>query len=182
MTKLLKTGNVLLLGGILLLSACGARDANQPKPDSVIASVPTATPALTPTPTPIPAILDSDPDSIAEWVLNGDPDEDDAEEDDDWVQDDGDAEEDEYTDQYENAESYEVGIVEDDEYTDQGAEGNQATALEIADVYSEPGGDPDTIIGTIDANERVTIQGNEDGWFVINYNGTRAYVNSELFG
>ena len=172
MTKLLKTGNVLLLGGILLLSACGARDANQPKPDSVIASVPTATPALTPTPTPIPA----------EWVLNGDPDEDDAEEDDDWVQDDGDAEEDDYTDQYENAESYDVGIVEDDEYTDQGAEGNQATALEIADVYSEPGGDPDTIIGTIDANERVTIQGNEDGWFVINYNGTRAYVNSELFG
>ena len=29
--------------------------------------------------------------------------------------------------------------------------------------------------------ERVTIQGNVDGWFVINYNGRRAYVNSELF-
>ena len=179
MTKLFKTGTVILLSGILLLSACGAKDANQPKPDSVIASVPTATPALTPTPTPIPAVLESDPDSIPEWVLNGDPDDDDEDESDDWVQDDGDDVE--YDDQSENVEYYEVGIVEDDEYTDQGAEGNKAVALEIADVYSEPGGDPNTIIGTIDADERVTIQGNVDGWFVINYNGRRAYVNSELF-
>jgi hypothetical protein len=177
MTRLLKTGTVILLGGILFLSACGARDANQPKPDSVIAAVPTATPALTPT--PIPAVLESDPESIAEWVLSGDTDLNENEESDDWVQDDGDAVEDE--DQTENTEYYEVGIVEDNEDTDQGGEGNQATALEIADVYSEPGGDPDTIIGTIDADERVTIQGNVDGWFVINYNGRRAYVNSELF-
>jgi hypothetical protein len=177
MTRLLKTGTVILLGGILFLSACGARDANQPKPDSVIAAVPTATPALTPT--PIPAVLESDPESIAEWVLSGDTDLNENEESDDWVQDDGDAVEDE--DQTENTEYYEVGIVEDNEDTDQGGEGNQATALEIADVYSEPGGDPDTIIGTIDADERVTIQGNVDGWFVINYNGQRAYVNSELF-
>ena len=180
MTKLFRTGTVILFGGILLLCACGSRDANQPKPDSVIASVPTATPALTPTPTPIPAILESDPDSIAEWVLNGDPDEDDLEESDDWVQDDGDAEKDE--DQSGNVEYYDVGVVEDDEDTDQGAEGNTAIALEIADVYSEPGGDSDTIIGTIDTDERVTILGNEDGWFVINYNGQRAYVDSELFG
>ena len=178
MTRLLKTGTVILLGGILFLSACGARDANQPKPDSVIAAVPTATPALTPT--PIPAVLESDPESIADWVLSGDTDLNENEESDDWVQDDGDAVEDE--DQTENTEYYEVGIVEDNEDTDQGGEGNQATALEIADVYSEPGGDPDTIIGTIDADERVTIQGNVDGWFVINYNGQRAYVNSELFG
>lgn len=172
MTKLLKTGTVILLGGVLLLNACGSKDANQPKPDSVIASVPTATPALTPT--PIPAVPT---DSIAEWVLNGDTDEDETEESDDWVQDDGDAVEyEEPADDYQD-----VGIIEDDEYTDQGAEGNQATALEIADVYSEPGGDPNTIIGTIDADERVTIQGNVDGWFVINYKGTRAYVNSELF-
>jgi hypothetical protein len=177
MTRLLKTGTVILLGGILFLSACGAKDANQPKPDSVIAAVPTATPALTPT--PIPAVLESDPESIAEWVLSGDTDLNENEESDDWVQDDGDAVEDE--DQTENTEYYEVGIVEDNEDTDQGGEGNQATALEIADVYSEPGGDPDTIIGTIDADERVTIQGNVDGWFVINYNGQRAYVNSELF-
>ena len=177
MTRLLKTGTVILLGGILFLGACGARDANQPKPDSVIAAVPTATPALTPT--PIPAVLESDPESIAEWVLSGDTDLNENEESDDWVQDDGDAVEDE--DQTENTEYYEVGIVEDNEDTDQGGEGNQATALEIADVYSEPGGDPDTIIGTIDADERVTIQGNVDGWFVINYNGRRAYVNSELF-
>ena len=177
MTRLLKTGTVILLGGILFLSACGARDANQPKPDSVIAAVPTATPALTPT--PIPAVLESDPESIAEWVLSGDTDLNENEESDDWVQDDGDAVEDEY--QSENTYYYEVGIVEDNEDTDQGGEGNQATALEIADVYSEPGGDPDTIIGTIDADERVTIQGNVDGWFVINYNGRRAYVNSELF-
>ena len=177
MTRLLKTGTVILLGGILFLSACGARDANQPKPDSVIAAVPTATPALTPT--PIPAVLESDPESIAEWVLSGDTDLNENEESDDWVQDDGDAVEDE--DQTENTEYYEVGIVEDNEDTDQGGEGNQATALEIADVYSEPGGDPNTIIGTIDADERVTIQGNVDGWFVINYNGQRAYVNSELF-
>ena len=177
MTRLLKTGTVILLGGILFLSACGARDANQPKPDSVIAAVPTATPALTPT--PIPAVLESDPESIAEWVLSGDTDLNENEESDDWVQDDGDAVEDE--DQTENTEYYEVGIVEDNEDTDQGGEGNQATALEIADVYSEPGGDPDTIIGTIDADGRVTIQGNVDGWFVINYNGRRAYVNSELF-
>jgi len=177
MTRLLKTGTVILLGGILFLSACGARDANQPKPDSVIAAVPTATPALTPT--PIPAVLESDPESIAEWVLSSDTDLNENEESDDWVQDDGDAVEDE--DQTENTEYYEVGIVEDNEDTDQGGEGNQATALEIADVYSEPGGDPDTIIGTIDADERVTIQGNVDGWFVINYNGQRAYVNSELF-
>ncbi|MBR3171237.1 MAG: SH3 domain-containing protein [Lachnospiraceae bacterium] len=177
MTRLLKTGTVILLGGILFLSACGARNANQPKPDSVIAAVPTATPALTPT--PIPAVLESDPESIAEWVLSGDTDLNENEESDDWVQDDGDAVEDE--DQTENTEYYEVGIVEDNEDTDQGGEGNQATALEIADVYSEPGGDPDTIIGTIDADERVTIQGNVDGWFVINYNGQRAYVNSELF-
>ena len=177
MTRLLKTGTVILLGGILFLSACGARDANQPKPDSVIAAVPTATPALTPT--PIPAVLESDPESIAEWVLSGDTDLNENEESDDWVQDDGDAVEDE--DQTENTEYYEVGIVEDNEDTDQGGEGNQATALEIADVYSEPGGDPNTIIGTIDADERVTIQGNVDGWFVINYNGRRAYVNSELF-
>ena len=177
MTRLLKTGTVILLGGILFLSACGARDANQPKPDSVIAAVPTATPALTPT--PLPAVLESDPESIAEWVLSGDTDLNENEESDDWVQDDGDAVEDE--DQTENTEYYEVGIVEDNEDTDQGGEGNQATALEIADVYSEPGGDPDTIIGTIDADERVTIQGNVDGWFVINYNGRRAYVNSELF-
>jgi hypothetical protein len=177
MTRLLKTGTVILLGGILFLSACGARDANQPKPDSVIAAVPTATPALTPT--PIPAVLESDPESIAEWVLSGDTDLNENEESDDWVQDDGDAVEDE--DQTENTEYYEVGIVEDNEDTDQGGEGNQATALEIADVCSEPGGDPDTIIGTIDADERVTIQGNVDGWFVINYNGQRAYVNSELF-
>ena len=177
MTRLLKTGTVILLGGILFLSACGARDANQPKPDSVIAAVPTATPALTPT--PIPAVLESDPESIAEWVLSGDTDLNENEESDDWVQDDGDAVEDE--DQTENTEYYEVGIVEDNEDTDQGGGGNQATALEIADVYSEPGGDPDTIIGTIDADERVTIQGNVDGWFVINYNGQRAYVNSELF-
>ena len=176
MKKMLKTGTVILLGGILLLSACGAKDANQPRPDSVIAAVPTATPALTPT--PIPAVLESDSDSIAEWVLNGDADEEDSERDDDWVQDDGDAVEDEdQTEEY-----HEVNIVEDDENTDQGAEGNKATALEIADVYSEPGGDPDTIIGTIDADERVTIQGNVDGWFVINYNGQRAYVDSELFG
>ena len=178
MTRLLKTGTVILLGGILFLSACGARDANQPKPDSVIAAVPTATPALTPT--PIPAVLESDPESIAEWVLSGDTDLNENEESDDWVQDDGDDVE--YDDQSENVEYYEVGIVEDDEYTDQGAEGNKAVALEIADVYSEPGGDPNTIIGTIDADERVTIQGNVDGWFVINYNGQRAYVNSELFG
>ena len=178
MTRLLKTGTVILLGGILFLSACGSRDANQPKPDSVIAAVPTATPALTPT--PIPAVLESDPESIAEWVLSGDTDLNENEESDDWVQDDGDAVEDE--DQTENTEYYEVGIVEDNEDTDQGGEGNQATALEIADVYSKPGGDPDTIIGTIDANERITIQGNEDGWFVINYNGQIAYVNSELFG
>ena len=177
MTRLLKTGTVILLGGILFLSACGARNANQPKPDSVIAAVPTATPALTPT--PIPAVLESDPESIAEWVLSGDTDLNENEESNDWVQDDGDAVEDE--DQTENTEYYEVGIVEDNEDTDQGGEGNQATALEIADVYSEPGGDPDTIIGTIDADERVTIQGNVDGWFVINYNGQRAYVNSELF-
>ena len=177
MTRLLKTGTVILLGGILFLSACGARNANQPKPDSVIAAVPTATPALTPT--PIPAVLESDPESIAEWVLSGDTDLNENEESDDWVQDDGDAVDDE--DQTENTEYYEVGIVEDNEDTDQGGEGNQATALEIADVYSEPGGDPDTIIGTIDADERVTIQGNVDGWFVINYNGQRAYVNSELF-
>jgi hypothetical protein len=177
MNRLLKTGTVILLGGILFLSACGARNANQPKPDSVIAAVPTATPALTPT--PIPAVLESDPESIAEWVLSGDTDLNENEESDDWVQDDGDAVEDE--DQTENTEYYEVGIVEDNEDTDQGGEGNQATALEIADVYSEPGGDPDTIIGTIDADERVTIQGNVDGWFVINYNGQRAYVNSELF-
>jgi hypothetical protein len=177
MTRLHKTGTVILLGGILFLSACGAKDANQPKPDSVIAAVPTATPALTPT--PIPAVLESDPESIAEWVLSGDTDLNENEESDDWVQDDGDAVEDE--DQTENTEYYEVGIVEDNEDTDQGGEGNQATALEIADVYSEPGGDPDTIIGTIDADERVTIQGNVDGWFVINYNGRRAYVNSELF-
>ena len=177
MTRLLKTGTVILLGGILFLSACGARAANQPQPDSVIAAVPTATPALTPT--PIPAVLESDPESIAEWVLSGDTDLNENEESDDWVQDDGDAVEDE--DQTENTEYYEVGIVEDNEDTDQGGEGNQATALEIADVYSEPGGDPDTIIGTIDADERVTIQGNVDGWFVINYNGRRAYVNSELF-
>ena len=177
MTRLLKTGTVILLGGILFLSACGARNANQPKPDSVIAAVPTATPALTPT--PIPAVLESDPESIADWVLSGDTDLNENEESDDWVQDDGDAVEDE--DQTENTEYYEVGIVEDNEDTDQGGEGNQATALEIADVYSEPGGDPDTIIGTIDADERVTIQGNVDGWFVINYNGQRAYVNSELF-
>lgn len=178
MTILLKTGTVILLGGILFLSACGAKDANQPKPDSVIAAVPTATPALTPT--PIPAVLESDPESIAEWLLSGDTDLNENEESDDWVQDDGDAVEDE--DQTEYTEYYEVGIVEDNEDTDQGGEGNQATALEIADVYSEPGGDPDTIIGTIDADERVTIQGNVDGWFVINYNGQRAYVNSELFG
>jgi hypothetical protein len=177
MNRLLKTGTVILLGGILFLSACGARNANQPKPDSVIAAVPTATPALTPT--PIPAVLESDPESIAEWVLSGNTDLNENEESDDWVQDDGDAVEDE--DQTENTEYYEVGIVEDNEDTDQGGEGNQATALEIADVYSEPGGDPDTIIGTIDADERVTIQGNVDGWFVINYNGRRAYVNSELF-
>ncbi len=177
MNRLLKTGTVILLGGILFLSACGARNANQPKPDSVIAAVPTATPALTPT--PIPAVLESDPESIAEWVLSGDTDLNENEESNDWVQDDGDAVEDE--DQTENTEYYEVGIVEDNEDTDQGGEGNQATALEIADVYSEPGGDPDTIIGTIDADERVTIQGNVDGWFVINYNGQRAYVNSELF-
>ena len=180
MTKLLNTGTVILLGGVLLLCACGSKDANQPKPDSVIAAVPTATPALTPTPTPIPAILESDPDSIAAWVLNGDDEEDDYEESDSWVQDDGNAEEDE--DQPQEEEYIEVGIVEDDENTDQGAEGNKATALEIADVYSKPGGDPDTIIGTIDANERITIQGNEDGWFVINYNGQIAYVDSELFG
>ena len=178
MTKLLKTGTVILLGGVLLLGACGAKDSNQPRPDSVIAAVPTATPALTPTPTPIPAVLESDSDSIAEWVLDGDDDEEVVEEDDSWIQDDGDAVEDE--DQTE--ENYEVNIIEDDESTDQGAEGNKATALEIADVYSEPGGDPDTIIGTIDADERVTIQGNVDGWFVINYNGQRAYVDSELFG
>ena len=177
MTRLLKTGTVILLGGILFLSACGARNANQPKPDSVIAAVPTATPALTPT--PIPAVLESDPESIAEWVLSGDTDLNENEESNDWVQDDGDAVEDE--EQTENTEYYEVGIVEDNEDTDQGGEGNQATALEIADVYSEPGGDPDTIIGTIDADERVTIQGNVDGWFVIKYNGQRAYVNSELF-
>ena len=182
MTKLFKTGTVILLSGILLLSACGAKDANQPKPDSVIASVPTATPALTPTPTPIPAVLESDPDSIPEWVLNGDPDDEEEDESDDWVQDDGDAAEEEEEDQTDDTEYYEVGIVEDNEYTDQGAEGNTAVALEIADVYSEPGGDPNTIIGTIDADERVTIQGNVDGWFVINYNGQRAYVDSELFG
>ena len=99
---------------------------------------------------------------------------------DDWVQDDGDDSGRRRSDRDE--ENYEVGIVEDNESTDQGAEGNKATALEIADVYSEPGGDPDTIIGTIDADERVTIQGNVDGWFVINYNGQRAYVDSELFG
>ena len=179
MTKMLKTGTVILFSGILLLSACGAKDANQPKPDSVIAAVPTATPALTPTPTPIPATLESSADSIPEWALNGDADEDETGESDDWVQDDGDAVEDEYPTE---EEYYDVNIVEDDENTDQGAEGNKATALEIADVYSEPGGDPDTIIGTIDADERVTIQGNVDGWFVINYNGQRAYVNSELFG
>ena len=149
MTKLFKTGTVILLSGILLLSACGAKDANQPKPDSVIASVPTATPALTPTPTPIPAVLESDPDSIPEWVLNGDPD-DEEDESDDWVQDDGDAVD--FEDQTDSVEYYEVGIVEDDENTDQGAEGNTAVALEIADVYSEPGGDTDTIIGTIDAD------------------------------
>jgi hypothetical protein len=182
MTKLFKTGTVILLSGILLLSACGAEDANQPKPDSVIASVPTATPALTPTPTPIPAVLESDPDSIPEWVLNGDPDDEEEDESDDWVQDDGDAAEEEEEDQTDDTEYYEVGIVEDDENTDQGAEGNTAVALEIADVYSEPGGDPNTIIGTLDADERVTIQGNVDGWFVINYNGQRAYVDSELFG
>ena len=62
--------------------------------------------------------------------------------------------------------------------------GDRLTKVTVrhAEMLNEPGGDPDTIIGTIDANERVTIQGNEDGWFVINYNGTRAYVNSELFG
>lgn len=180
MTKMFKTGTVILLGGILFLSACGAKDANSPKPDSVIAAVPTATPALTPTPTPIPATPESDPDSIPEWALGGDIDEDDTEESNDWVQDDGDAQE--YDDQTDSVEYYDVDIVEDDENTDQGGEGNKAVALEIADVYSEPGGDPNTIIGTIDADERVTIQGNVDGWFVINYNGQRAYVNSELFG
>ena len=134
MTKLFKTGTVILLSGILLLSACGAKDANQPKPDSVIASVPTATPALTPTPTPIPAVLESDPDSIPEWVLNSDPDDDDEDESDDWVQDDGDDVE--YDDQSENVEYYEVGIVEDDEYTDQGAE-STASPAEIRTRSSE---------------------------------------------
>ncbi len=172
MTKLLKVSTVLLLGGVLMLSACGNKKTDEPRPDSVIATVPTEAP--TSTPTPIPAVEESYEESMPED--NGD--DMDSEVNDGWVQDDG--------DDIRSEEGYdeepEIGIVEDTEDTDQGAEGNQAVALEIADVYSEPGGDPDTIIGSIDANERVTVQGNVDGWFVISYNGTRAYVNSELFG
>lgn len=176
MTKLLKTGAIILLGGTLLLGACGSKNTNEPLPDSVIAQVPTETPAITATPTPIEAIEESVVESQEESMPEDIGEDMDSAPNDDWVMDDGDA-----VEETEDTETYETEVVVDDENTDQGGEGNKATALEIADVYSEPGGDPNTIIGTIDANERVTIQGNVDGWFVIDFDGTRAYVSADLF-
>ena len=173
--KLLKVGAACLLAGALVLGGCSSDKSNEPLPDSVIASVPTATPTFTPTPTPIKPIEESVVESYEESMPPDNGDDMDVEVNDGWMINDGDADDDTPD------EPYDLSIVEDDEYTDQGAEGNTAVAIEIVDVYSEPGGDPNTIIGTIDANERVTVQGNVDGWFVINFEGTRAYVNGDLF-
>ena len=38
------------------------------------------------------------------------------------------------------------------------------------------------VVGTVSAGEKVTVTGDADGWYQVEYNGVTGYVNKNLVG
>ena len=63
----------------------------------------------------------------------------------------------------------------------QSAGGNTVTVASDANIRADASQTSD-VVGTVSAGEKVTVTGDADGWYQVEYNGVTGYVNKNLVG